>query len=59
VTVWPCGAPQPLASNLNLRQGGTRPNLVVVGVGANGRICLYTKLGTHLIADLNGFYPHP
>ena len=29
VTVWPCGSPQPTASNLNLQAGITSPNLVV------------------------------
>jgi len=57
VTVWPCGSQQPNASNLNLGKGDTRPNLVIVGVGANGRVCLYTHGGADLIADINGWYP--
>jgi hypothetical protein len=57
VTVWPCGSPRPTASNLNLLGGGTTPNLVIAKVGAAGKVCLFTQAGTHLVADLEGFYP--
>ena len=57
VTVWPCGQAQPTVSNLNLVAGGTSPNLVVVKVGADGKVCLFTQSGTHLVADLEGFFP--
>jgi hypothetical protein len=56
VTVWPCGFQRPLAANLNLVANGTRPNLVVVKIGAGGKVCLYTQTGTHLVADVNGWY---
>ena len=57
VTIYPDGATRPLASNLNLVAGETRPNLVTVGVGGTRRIALYNNSGsTHLIADLAGFY---
>jgi hypothetical protein len=59
VTVWPCGTPRPLASNLNLRPGATTPNLVITKIGAAGRVCLYTSTPTDLIADLAGWYPTP
>ncbi|MCA1711296.1 MAG: carboxypeptidase regulatory-like domain-containing protein [Actinobacteria bacterium] len=57
VTVWPCGSPMPNASNLNLVSGGTRPNLVVTKVGTNGEVCLFTRRGTHLLADVTGYFP--
>ena len=57
VTVWPCGQPQPTVSNLNLVAGGTTPNLVVVKLGANGKVCLFTQSGTHLLADVQGYFP--
>lgn len=56
VTVWPCGAQRPLASNLNLVAGGTRPNVVVAGVGGGGEVCLFTQTGAHLIADIAGYF---
>ena len=57
VTVYPCGSPRPQASNLNLVAGQTAPNLVVVGVGTDGKVCLYTHGGTDLIADITGYQP--
>jgi len=57
VTVWPCGTPQPVASNLNLVVGVDRPNLVVSKIGQDGKVCLFTQGGAHLIADVNGYLP--
>jgi hypothetical protein len=57
VTVWPCGSPQPTASNLNLRPGVTSPNLVISKIGDSGTVCLFTQSGTHLVADVNGYMP--
>ncbi len=56
VTVWPCGEPKPVASNLNFAAGQTVPNAVIAGVGGNGSICLYTTVATHLIVDVGGFF---
>jgi hypothetical protein len=57
VTVWPGGAGRPTASNLNLEGAGqTRPNLVTVPVGPDGTIQIFTQSGTHLIADVLGYY---
>jgi hypothetical protein len=57
VTVFPCGASRPLASNLNFTAGQTIPNAVVAKLGAAGKVCLYTDTTTHLIVDVNGYYP--
>ena len=57
-TVYPCGSPRPVASNLNYnRVGDTTSNLVSAKVGDGGRVCIYTLTSTHLIADMNGYYP--
>jgi hypothetical protein len=56
VTVFPCGSPRPVASNLNLT-GVSTPNLVAAGIGSGGRVCIYTSAETHLIADIAGYYP--
>ena len=54
ITVWPDGA-MPLASNLNIELAGqTVPNLVIVPVGADGSIRLFTSGGTDLIVDILG-----
>ena len=38
LTAWPDQAPQPLASDLNWTAGQTVPNLMVVELGANGKL---------------------
>jgi hypothetical protein len=58
ITVFPTGAPLPLASSLNMVAGQTVPNLVVVKLGAGGQVSLYNSAGTsHLIADVAGWFP--
>ena len=54
VTVYPCGQPVPLASNLNFVAGQTVPNAVVATVGTGGKVCIFTSAATHLIADVFG-----
>jgi alpha-tubulin suppressor-like RCC1 family protein len=57
VTVWPHGQARPAVSNLNLRAGETRANLVTVAVGSDRVLDLYNNAGsTHVIADLAGYY---
>ena len=55
VTVYPCGTPRPLASNLNVASGRTTPNLVVAQIGAAGKVCLFVQNPTDLVVDLNGY----
>jgi len=57
VTVWPCGQPQPVASSLNLVPGTTSPNAVIAQLGTDGKVCLYTQSGAHLLADVTGYFP--
>ena len=57
LTVWPAGEGQPLASNLNYEAGATVPNMVVVKVGAGGKVNLFNLSGSvHVIADVAGWY---
>ena len=49
VTVWPCGQPQPLASNLNYVAGQTVPNLTISRLGTGGKVCFFS-----LVADRSG-----
>lgn len=57
ITAYACDQDLPLASNLNFVAGQTVPNMVVVPVDADGRVCLYTSATTHLLADINGVFP--
>jgi hypothetical protein len=57
VTVWPDGAAQPLASDLNWVAGQTIPNLVVVGLGSDGKVEIYSPYGyTDVVFDVVGYY---
>ena len=57
LTVWPTGALRPNASNLNFVAGDVVPNMVVVRVGANGRISIYNEAGsTDLLVDVVGWF---
>lgn len=56
VTVAPCGAPLPTASNVNYTPGQTVPNAVIAAPGAGGAVCLFTKSATHLIVDVSGWF---
>jgi hypothetical protein len=57
VAAWPCGGYQGSSSVLNYRTDDTVANAAIVSVGERGRVCLYTWTGTHLIADVNGYFP--
>ena len=54
---YPSGGVGPVTSNLNFVAGQTRANLVVVPVGANGRVALYNHAGdVHMVADVQGWF---
>ena len=58
LTVWPTGAPRPLASNLNFGTGQTVPNMVIVPVGLNGQISIYNNTGgVDVVVDVLGWFP--
>jgi hypothetical protein len=57
LTVWPAGEGPPLASNLNYVPGQTVPNLVMVKLGAGGRVAMRNESGNvHVVADVVGWY---
>jgi hypothetical protein len=58
LTVYPSdAASRPTASDLNWTGGLTVPNLVVVKLGADGKIAIYNLAGsTDVIADVVGWY---
>jgi hypothetical protein len=57
VTVWPSGTPRPLASAVNVvSAGSTASNQVTVPLGADGDVSIFTQSGSHLVADVAGYY---
>lgn len=57
VTVYPCDAERPLASNLNYLPFATVPNLVISRLSAAGEICVYTWASADVIVDVSGMLP--
>ena len=57
ITAFPSGVNRPNASNLNFVAGQTVPNLVVVPVGADGKIVLFNGSGAAvaLVVDVVGY----
>ena len=57
VTAHPKGTSRPNASNINVTAvGQNAPNSVIVPVGDDGQVTLYTSGGGHLIADVFGYF---
>lgn len=56
VTAYPGGTARPTASNVNYARGQTVANLVVVPVGADGTVVLYSSAPAHLVADVAGWF---
>ncbi len=57
LTVWPSGAPQPMASNLNFIPGQTVANRVAVKLGASGQVSIFNLQGTtDVVVDVGGWF---
>lgn len=56
VTVWPCGVTRPEASNVNFLADQTIPNAVIVPVGLNGTLCVYSSTITDVLVDATGWF---
>ncbi|MEZ5259984.1 MAG: hypothetical protein R2705_24795 [Ilumatobacteraceae bacterium] len=54
VTVYPCGADRPNASNVNYKAGQTIANSVVANVGGNGQVCIYSYANAYVLVDVAG-----
>ncbi|CAN5476529.1 hypothetical protein BH23ACT3_BH23ACT3_13560 [soil metagenome] len=55
LSVFPCAAGLPDASNLNMVAGSDVANFVLVEPDANGQVCVYSSAPTHVIIDVLGF----
>jgi hypothetical protein len=56
LTVYPCGRPTPLASNVNFTAGQAVPNLVNAALGPDATVCLFANVATDVVVDLNGWF---
>ncbi|MGH9264102.1 MAG: CAP domain-containing protein [Acidimicrobiales bacterium] len=55
LSLFPAGTAQPNASDVNFAAGDTQPNLVVVQLGAGGKVRLFSSATTHAIFDVAGW----
>lgn len=57
LTVFPTGATQPLASNLNFVANQIVPNQATVPVGTGGMVSIFNHTGvTNVVVDVDGYY---
>ncbi|MGE0728953.1 MAG: hypothetical protein AB7O92_09435 [Acidimicrobiia bacterium] len=56
LTVYPCGAAVPLASNVNFAAGQTVANAVLARLGEGGAVCVRSAVATDVVIDVNGAY---
>ena len=56
MTVWPCGVPRPLASNVNFAAGQTIPNSVIAKAGKDGKVCLFASQQIDAVVDVAGYF---
>ena len=56
LTAFPCGQPQPLASNLNSIDGRTKAVAAILPAGTNGAACFFASNNTDLVLDINGYF---
>jgi hypothetical protein len=54
LTLFPCGAGLPLASNLNVIAGDVVANRAIVSTGGTRRFCLYSSVDTDVVIDIEG-----
>jgi hypothetical protein len=54
-TVFPCGAPVPLASDLNYGPGDAVPALTLAALPATGHACIFTYAPADVLVDLSGW----
>ncbi|NNE10871.1 MAG: hypothetical protein HKN41_01345, partial [Ilumatobacter sp.] len=57
LTVYPCNAGRPLASNVNYVAGDVVPNVVLAQLSPTGQVCIYSSAASHVVVDVNGYVP--
>jgi len=56
-TVWPCGTPLPLASNVNFVPASLAvANNVTAPIGTDGSVCIHTSVDADVGVDVSGWY---
>ena len=56
LVAYACDAPRPSTSNLNTGTGREVAAHAVVAVSADGHVCVYSNVNTHVVVDITGWY---
>jgi hypothetical protein len=56
MTVYPCGEPVPLASNLNYSKGRDIANSVLAKPGVGGKVCFFSDKAVDIVVDVSGYF---
>jgi hypothetical protein len=56
LTVYPCGQPVPVASNLNYTKGRDIANSVLAKPGVGGKVCFYSDKAVDIVVDVSGYF---
>jgi hypothetical protein len=56
MTVYPCGEPVPLASNLNYSKGHDIANSVLAKPGVGGKVCFFSDKAVDIVVDVSGYF---
>jgi hypothetical protein len=56
MTVYPCGEPVPLASNLNYSKGRDIANSVFAKPGVGGKVCFFSDKAVDIVVDVSGYF---
>ena len=57
LTVYPCDAAVPNASNLNFAAGDTIANAVFTKLDSSGRACIFASTSVDVLVDASGYFP--
>jgi hypothetical protein len=56
LTAYPCDAPLPATSSVNVGAGGTAAAAVTVQLDASGRVCVFASTSVDLVVDVAGYF---
>jgi hypothetical protein len=56
MTVYPCGEPVPVASNLNYSKGRDIANSVLAKPGVGGKVCFFSDKAVDIVVDVSGYF---
>ena len=57
LTVYPCTAQVPHASNVNYFAGDVSPNSVLAKLSDDGKVCIFSFGTSHVVVDVTGYVP--